>query len=194
MTEDAPNRPGDRPETLSTERLILRPPSPADASGVLEVHRHPCVAAGVISVPHPCPPDHGETWIAKITAAMEETALRVWLIEDRASGRVIGDCGLDADETHRRGSIGYILHPDHRGRGLMTEALGAVLRHAFCEREPALERVHADVYPENTPSLALCERLGFSREGVLRAFIRKDGTQRDVVRMSILRSEFVGGG
>ena len=128
MTEDAPNRPGDRPETLSTERLILRPPSPADASGVLEVHRHPCVAAGVISVPHPCPPDHGETWIAKITAAMEETALRVWLIEDRASGRVIGDCGLDADETHRRGSIGYILHPDHRGRGLMTEALGAVLR------------------------------------------------------------------
>ena len=175
---------------LETDRLVLRAPEPRDAGDVFETHRHRSAAEGVISVPHPCPPDHGETWIRSVRAAMTRSELRVWVLECRESGRVIGDCGLDRTREHRRGSLGYILHPDRQGAGLMTEALSRMLRHAFIESVPRLERIEADIYPGNDASFRLVERLGFRREGVLRGYIHREGEQRDAVRVSLLRPEF----
>ncbi|USN99151.1 MAG: GNAT family N-acetyltransferase [Phycisphaeraceae bacterium] len=177
---------------LETERLILRPPTPADATDVFAVHRHKSVADGVISIPHPCPEDHGETWIRWVLDDAPASSLCIWVIEERASGRVIGDCGEQFSERHRVSGIGYLLHPEWQGRRLMTEALRAVLGWLFIEHEPPAERVYADVFPENAPSLRVCERLGMTREGVLRGSIRKDEVQRDAVRLAVLRGEFLG--
>jgi RimJ/RimL family protein N-acetyltransferase len=55
--------------------------------------------------------------------------------------------------------IGYILHPDHWGRGLASEALSAVIGHVFATR--AVEAIKADVDPRNEGSLRLLARLGF---------------------------------
>lgn len=178
------------PPRLETERLILRVPVPSDAGDVYETHRHSSVADGVISVPHPCPAGHGLAWIEQIRRAMSGSHLFVWVLECRAQGRVIGDCGLDITPAHLRGSIGYILHPDRQGSGLMTEALDAVIRYAFRDRDPALERIEADIYPGNAASFRLCDRLGFRTEGTLRNYIRKDGTQRDAVRVGLTRVDY----
>jgi RimJ/RimL family protein N-acetyltransferase len=58
--------------------------------------------------------------------------------------------------------IGWTLHPDHGGRGYMTEAARALLRIAFAEIE--LHRVAADLDPRNASSIALCKRLGMREE------------------------------
>jgi ribosomal-protein-alanine N-acetyltransferase len=73
-------------------------------------------------------------------------------------GRVIGKAGawLGAE-------IGFILHPDHWGEGVATEALTAALPHVFASLE--LERVTADVDPRNAAALRLLARLGFRETG-----------------------------
>ncbi len=69
-------------------------------------------------------------------------------------GRTIGKAGC-----YHLPDVGYILHPDHWGQGLATEALGAVIAHIFAHYDVAA--LKADVDPRNAGSLALLARLGF---------------------------------
>jgi [ribosomal protein S5]-alanine N-acetyltransferase len=80
--------------------------------------------------------------------------------------------------------LGYAIDTEREGRGLMREALQAVLDDAFGRL--GLHRVQANVRPENTRSLGLLARLGFEREGLAREYLFIDGAWRDHV-MTALR-------
>jgi RimJ/RimL family protein N-acetyltransferase len=73
-------------------------------------------------------------------------------------GEVIGKAGF-----FRLPEVGYILHPDHWGQGLATEAVGAAVDHVFTMRP--VEALTADVDPENTASIRLLLGLGFGQTG-----------------------------
>lgn len=73
-------------------------------------------------------------------------------------GAVIGKAGF-----WQLPDVGYVLHPDHWGQGLATEAVGAAVDHVFATR--AVEALTADVDPENAASIRLLERLRFVRTG-----------------------------
>ena len=60
--------------------------------------------------------------------------------------------------------VGYWIGPEFARQGLMTEALTAVVHHAFAELD--LSRIEAACLPENVASRALLERTGFKYEGV----------------------------
>ncbi len=70
---------------------------------------------------------------------------------------------------HREGvrEIGYILRRDAWGRGYAREAATRIIDYGF--QELGLRRIFADVDPDNTASIVLLEKLGFVREGLLRA-------------------------
>ena len=67
------------------------------------------------------------------------------------------------EARNARLEIGYILAPSHQGRGLMTEAVEALV--AYCLGELAAHRIEALIHPDNTASIRLVERLGFRCEG-----------------------------
>jgi ribosomal-protein-alanine N-acetyltransferase len=69
-------------------------------------------------------------------------------------GRLIGKCGC-----YMLPDIGYIVHPDHWGRGYAREAMEAVIAHIFATND--IEKLTADVDPRNQPSIGLLLRLGF---------------------------------
>jgi ribosomal-protein-serine acetyltransferase len=92
------------------------------------------------------------------------------------------------DWTHRNASIGYWLAQDAQGRGTMTEAVRALVDHAFGELE--LNRVEIRLDVENARSMALAERLGFRREGTLREAMLLAGAFRDDAVYSVLASEW----
>jgi ribosomal-protein-serine acetyltransferase len=82
-------------------------------------------------------------------------------------GQLIGMAGPHAiDRPNRACQIGYWIDQAHSGRGLMTSAVSALVAHAFTGM--ALNRVEIRAAPGNHASQALCERLGFIREGVTR--------------------------
>jgi [ribosomal protein S5]-alanine N-acetyltransferase len=84
--------------------------------------------------------------------------------------------------------LGYYLFEGFTGSGLMTDAVGLVLRFAF--RNLKLHRVEANVQPENLPSIAVLERCGFTREGFSRKYLKIAGKWRDHERFAIIREDW----
>jgi [ribosomal protein S5]-alanine N-acetyltransferase len=62
--------------------------------------------------------------------------------------------------------LGYVLHTAHQGKGIMAEALGAVLHYGFHTMK--LHSAEANVNPENAASIRVLERQGFVREAYFR--------------------------
>lgn len=102
---------------------------------------------------------------------------------------LIGTCSLFAvNRAHARGEIGYALRSPWWGRGLAQEMLGLALTHAF--DAIGLNRVEADIDPGNIASCRLVERLGFTREGLLRERWRVDGGVQDTALYGLLAREW----
>ncbi|WUR14400.1 GNAT family protein [[Empedobacter] haloabium] len=92
------------------------------------------------------------------------------------------------DLDNRRCEIGYMLARPHWGRGLMQEALPALLDHAFGALN--MHRIEADVDPRNTASSRLLQRLGFRHEGRLRERWFVNGEICDSEYYGLLRHEW----
>jgi [ribosomal protein S5]-alanine N-acetyltransferase len=87
----------------------------------------------------------------------------------------------------RRGSVGYWLLPQARGKGLATRALKLVAVWAL--RDLGLARLALLSEPSNQPSQRLAERSGFQREGILRSYAEIDERRVDYVIFSLLPSD-----
>jgi ribosomal-protein-alanine N-acetyltransferase len=107
----------------------------------------------------------------------------------KETGELVGTLGLYAiNREDRRATLGFDLLPQHWGKGYMTEACRALLDWAF--KDLKLNRIQASAEPANTRSLAVMERLGFTREGVLRQLDYYKGAYHDDVMYSMLKEEW----
>jgi RimJ/RimL family protein N-acetyltransferase len=92
-------------------------------------------------------------------------------------------------ERDRCGEVGYVIHPDHGGRGYATEAARAILHLAFDDLD--LHRVIARIAALNSASIQLAERLGMRKEAhLVESGWRGDGWS-DEVDFAILKSEWI---
>jgi len=99
--------------------------------------------------------------LAKTTSPYEYLA---WAVADKRSDRCIGMINYHHREARNaRLEIGYILARARQGRGLMTEAVAALV--TYCLEDLAVHRIEALIHPDNVPSIRLVERLGFRCEG-----------------------------
>ena len=80
--------------------------------------------------------------------------------------------------------LGYALRKGHEGKGLMTEALRALLRHAFGPM--GLHRVMANHMPANRRSARVLKGLGFRREGLAEKYLRIAGRWEEHVLTSLV--------
>jgi ribosomal-protein-serine acetyltransferase len=104
-------------------------------------------------------------------------------------GRIVGAAGFPGvDWVARATSIGYWLDMDHQGRGLMTQAVRALVDHAFDEWD--LHRVEIQAAVDNQPSRAIPERLGFVEEGIRREAERVGDRYLDLVVYGLLRPDW----
>jgi ribosomal-protein-alanine N-acetyltransferase len=91
----------------------------------------------------------------------------------------------------RRAVVGTWLGRAHWGTGANTEAKALICALAFGSL--ALERLGAYTDVRNARSQAALERVGFVREGVLRAFHRHDDVPHDLISYALLRSDWQAG-
>jgi RimJ/RimL family protein N-acetyltransferase len=125
-------------------------------------------------------------WTRQARAAGVSCELAVVDAADRA--RVLGSVGLVRIEWDlERAEVGYWTAPEARRRGVAQRAIRLLSRWAFDELP--LARLQLTPFAENTGSLRVAERAGYTREGVLRRSYRSKAGLVDVVMFSMLRDE-----
>ncbi|MFK4068206.1 GNAT family N-acetyltransferase [Streptomyces sp. NPDC029674] len=131
------------------------------------------------------PPRTDDTYREYVRPLGEDPARAGFLVCDRDSGGIGGFININniVRGAFRSGALGYGAFAHAAGRGLMSEGLGLVLRHAFGEL--GLHRLEANIQPGNAPSIALVRRAGFRLEGFSPDFLFIDGAWRDHERWAI---------
>ncbi len=104
-------------------------------------------------------------------------------------GGMTGVIGLHhLDRSHRKSSLGYWLHRDHEGKGIVTRATRAMIDHLI--RKEKMNRIEIGCAVENTKSRAIPERLGAREEGVRRQVEWRSDHFVDHVIYSVLAEEW----
>jgi ribosomal-protein-alanine N-acetyltransferase len=158
--------PSDTFPILRTERLLLRRIVTDDAPALFVMRSDERVMR---HIPRPMTTSIAEA--AEIIASLEEVRAKnegiTWGIALADRCELIGTIGFYRwKKEHFRAEVGYLLHPDHWGKGLAGEALDAVVEHGF--KVLGLHSIEAVTDPGNTASNALLARHGFVQEAHFR--------------------------
>lgn len=176
------------PPTLEGRRIRLRAIRDDDADGLFVVFSDP---------------EAMRFWSASPVADIEQIRERIRLVRDwftareglqwaialHDDDRCVGTATLfNISPPNRRAEFGCSLARMLWGQGIAREAVGMMLRFGFDHL--GLERIEADIDPRNANSIRLVERMGFQREGVLRARWRVGGQVQDSALYGLLREDF----
>lgn len=151
---------------LSTGRLSLRAVTDDDTGFFHAMMANPAVTRFSNWADAPSLDDARKSvrWMVGLFAGGNGCA---WIIADRQSGEPMGAIRYNYIERGWKcGGIGYELHPNAWGRGVMTEALRTVVE--FGHRNMGLNRLEAWTLPGNRASDRVLEKVGFRFEGVAR--------------------------
>jgi ribosomal-protein-alanine N-acetyltransferase len=175
---------------INTQRLILREPRLSDIDDIYEL----CIDENSCKyVNWDIHTDKRQTasyikYLRK-QIAIYDTQSYTWFVENRADGRVIATISLvELDQSGKIATVGYTFNGKYQHKGYATEALSALIKYLFYERD--VERIEAKVLPENVPSLNLLERVGMKKEAFLKKGVFCKKGLVDVFIYSILRENF----
>jgi RimJ/RimL family protein N-acetyltransferase len=129
--------------------------------------------------------DDARVYIGKTLAHYAQHGFGAYVVELRATGEAIGNCGLFKREGLPGVDIGFAFLERFRGQGYAGEAAAAVL--TLGRERFGLKRIEAYTVPYNTRSIRLLEKLGLKYE----ATIRMPNDTEDVSRLAV---EFGPGG
>lgn len=176
---------------LETPRLILRPFEKSDLKPMYEnCWRHQNVTQWTSYAPMDCLEDvqnnakmFTEKWLC-----YDDPKRYSWAIVEKATGQAVGRMfGMHPDDRTLQVELAYELGPDWWNRGLMTEAVQAIL--SFFLREVGLNRVFAYHAGENPASGRVMQKCGMVYEGTLRRAGRCNRGIIDMVCYSMLASD-----
>jgi RimJ/RimL family protein N-acetyltransferase len=179
------------PVVLNGPRVTLRWVRAGDADALFSFYSDPAVTR-YLSSPVWTQASEAVKKVESTLGGYESGMHLNFVIEPAADAAIIGMAGLfNFHETSRRAELGYTLARTHWGKGLMHEALVALVDHAFSALD--LNRLEADIDPRNLASARSLERLGFRHEGLMRERWIVNGEVSDTGFYGLLRSEWNGG-
>jgi len=145
-------------DTLTTDRLTLRPFSTDDVVPMMEMHQDPEVIKHVLLGGAP----------GGVTVAWRNVAMLIghwylrgygqWAVVERATGETIGRVGPYNPEGWPGIELGWIIRRDRWGHGFATEAARAAL--AWMWEHVDTDRVISIIRPDNLRSIRIAEKIG----------------------------------
>jgi len=165
----------------------LRPLRMSDADAFYDYLRDPAVTERTaypdVSAPMV------EAMIERYTSRWAAGELSKWGVALQHDDRLVGTCGFNEwSRAHHWAELAYDLAQAQWGKGLMRQAVAAVLEWVF--GQDLVNRVHAYVRVDNSRSERLLERSGFVREGCLRSYRVCRGQPYDFYVYGLLRSDW----
>ncbi|HWC23275.1 MAG TPA: GNAT family N-acetyltransferase [Flexivirga sp.] len=180
------------PRVLEGHGIRLRPWRRDDARSIQE----PDEASRLMATRMQPTPSTYADWLRDRQQRMASGAGIYWCITDADTDRVLGHVQvqrLDVDFTRGNGELGYWLHPQARGRGVMSEAVELVREHAFAPRVSGglgLHRLQAGTDIRNFASARVLRRAGFRMWGIERSVLAlEDGEPTDALNWELLATD-----
>lgn len=176
------------PTTLTTERLVLRPPELEDARALFDRYTSDPNVSRFLTWPTHESIDETIAFLQGRWSLARPGCKPRWVI--CAEGDP-APCGMlsAAGDGHAR-ELGYGLGSAYWGRGIMPEAVQCVATALL--QDPEVWRVSAHAHRENIGSQRVLEKAGFQREGILRRAFKIDRTgetPQDAVIYAIVRDD-----
>lgn len=171
---------------LKTERLLLRRILMEDAQALFEMRSDERVMQ-FLDRPRAKTIADAENLIRLIDHDIDSNIGITWGVSLHGNSRLIGTMGFwNITKAHFRAEIGYLLHPDFQGKGLMMEAAKKTIDFGF--REMRLHSIEANINPNNLRSAKMLEKCGFVKEAHFRENYYYDGKFLDSVIYSLLNN------
>ncbi len=168
-------------------KTILREQSDEDAADFLSYYSNPEVSKFILcDIPHDV--ESARTELAYWRGIFYRNDGIYFAIATKEDNKVIGTVGLSGYNSYNsRIEISYDLSQEYWRRGIMTEAITAVVNHGFATWN--VNRIEAVVAVNNLPSKNLLLKCGFTLEGILRQHRYHLGNYVDVCSFSMLKND-----
>ncbi len=176
--------------TLKTDRLVLRELIKQDDEDLFVLRSNPEIMK-YIDRPLAKRIEDIHELISEIEKLSNAGTAILWAITAKDDDKLMGTIGYyRIQEENYRGEIGYILHPDLHGKGIMSEAMATVIDFGFSTI--GFNSIEARTSPINVKSMASLQRNGFSKDGQIRQNYYFNGKFIDTMIFTLLRSEHTG--
>ena len=144
---------------LATERLIMRQLEIQDDNEIFFLRSDERVNKYLVA-PIAQSAEEARAFIKKINTGILNDEWAYWGITLKNNNKLIGTiCFWNISIEENKAEIGYVLHPDLQGKGIMQEAIHKVIEHGF--EKMKLRTMDAVLNPDNARSIALLKRNGF---------------------------------
>jgi RimJ/RimL family protein N-acetyltransferase len=174
----APARRDDIVPVLATARLVLRAPRRSDVKAIAALANDRRIAANTARIPHPYGIEDAEQFIASVNKREGEACFVIML-----ECAPVGVCSVDLREDGPE--VGYWLGVPYWGRGFATEAVRALIDHAFGDLEH--EALISGARVNNPASRRVLEKCGFQWTGVRLSRIRAINSAAPIDRFRLDR-------
>ena len=173
-----PARRDDVVPVLATARLVLRAPRRSDIKAIAVLANDRRIAANTARIPHPYAIEDAEQFIAAVNKREGEACFVIML-----ECAPIGVCSVDLREDGPE--VGYWLGVPYWGRGFATEAVRALIDHAFGDLEH--ETLISGARVNNPASRRVLEKCGFQWTSVRLSRIRAINSAAPIDRFRLDR-------
>ena len=173
---------------ITAERLLLRKVNMKDVNEIFFLRSDERVMKFIDRTPAKSV-EEASDFVKNILTLEENNEAVTWAITLNGKTKLIGTiCYWSIQKAHFRAEVGYVLHPEFWGKGIMQEALEEIIKFGFNSMN--LHSIEANVNPGNEASIKLLERNNFRREAFFREKYFFDGKFLDTAIYSLLASEF----
>ena len=175
-------------KSLYTDRLILRPFEITDAALVSEYLADRDITIKTGRIPYPYSYEDAMKFIEYTGRSYQENKEHCFAIVEKQTHVLVGCVGLVIDSQNSKGTLGYWVGKPHWNKGIMTEAVRALLDYGFNTLN--LNRIEARHLAHNIGSCRVMEKNAMQKEGTFRKAALRDNKFFDLECHGILRDEY----
>lgn len=173
-------------KAITTDRLLLRLFQKSDAEAVARLCNNYNIYKNTMYLPYPYSKEHALIWMERHIKNFNANKAYEFAITNKETGELFGAIALSNNQSFNHGEIAYWIGEEYWGHGFATEAAEAVINFAFKEKN--YHKIFARYFTTNPASGRVMEKLGMTKEGILKEHVIKDGHYMDLVYYGIINS------
>lgn len=149
---------------LDTKRCRVREMVLEDLDALYKVYEHPSITRYMEGL-YEDKQKEAEYTEAYIKNVYGFYGYGLWIVEEKATGQVIGRAGISHREEYEEPELGYVIGKTYQNKGYATEVCKEILRYG--REEIGFQHFNAFVHKENLSSVRICEKCGFVHKGTV---------------------------